>query len=279
VNRCSQNPVHRDRPLPHRQCPSALYGTDHHRAGARGPARRRKKMPHPAALFAPVHRTHQAADAAGDMLRGSWEQASDLCQDQLGAIAILDVGALDHHQQQQAKRVDEDVAFASVDLFAGIIPALPTLPCAVVLTAWESMIAADGVLARPSVWRTCSRHVVLIWVNKAVSRHWQKETYTVCHARKLCGNSRHAHPARNKERIALRISRQSTPHRMQRGSWFLPVICSISQFFLKCLQVSGSCAVAVARLLTPDTIRQIVQSGLRVALLLTPAGRLRDRVQ
>jgi len=152
-------------------------------------------------------------------------------------------------------------------------------PCAVVLTVWESMIAADGVLARPSVWRTCSRHVVLIWVNKAVSRHWQKETYTVCHARKLCGNSRHAHPARSKERIALRISRQSTPHRMQRGSWFLPVICSISQFFLKCLQVSGSCAVAVARLLTPDTIRQIVQSGLRVALLLTPAGRLRDRVQ
>ena len=55
------------------------------------------------------------------------EQAFDLCQDQLGAIAILYFGAMDHDQQQQAERVDEHMAFAPVDLFSRIIAALPTL--------------------------------------------------------------------------------------------------------------------------------------------------------
>ena len=37
-----------------------------------------------------------------------------------GTIAILQVGGVDDHTQQQAERIDEDVAFASRDLLARI---------------------------------------------------------------------------------------------------------------------------------------------------------------
>lgn len=43
-------------------------------------------------------------------------------------------------------RVEEHVAFAPVELFAGIVAALP--PAAVVFTFWLSMIGAVGLASR-----------------------------------------------------------------------------------------------------------------------------------
>jgi hypothetical protein len=55
------------------------------------------------------------------------EPALDGRQDELGAITVLDMGAMNHNQQQEAKCIDQDVTFAPVDLFPGIIPAFPAL--------------------------------------------------------------------------------------------------------------------------------------------------------
>jgi hypothetical protein len=37
-----------------------------------------------------------------------------------GTIAILHIGRVDNHAQQEAERIDEDVALASLDLLARI---------------------------------------------------------------------------------------------------------------------------------------------------------------
>jgi len=37
-----------------------------------------------------------------------------------GTVAILHVGGVDDHAQQEAERIDEDVALASLDLLARI---------------------------------------------------------------------------------------------------------------------------------------------------------------
>jgi site-specific DNA recombinase len=76
-------------------------------------------------------------------------------QHQLGAVGLLDVRRMDHHDQQQAQRIDEDVAFAAVYALGRIIAARP--PFSVVLTDWLSRIAALGVGSRPSASRTFAR--------------------------------------------------------------------------------------------------------------------------
>src|ERR1035441_2612877 len=45
-------------------------------------------------------------------------------QQLLGPIPVLNVGRQDHHQQNQTDRVDQDVAFASVDFLARIVTPL-----------------------------------------------------------------------------------------------------------------------------------------------------------
>jgi hypothetical protein len=47
-------------------------------------------------------------------------------------VAILDAGSRHHHRQDQPERIDEDMALAAFDLFAGIVP--PDPPFSVVLT-------------------------------------------------------------------------------------------------------------------------------------------------
>ena len=78
-----------------------------------------------------------------------------------GTIPILDVGGLDRSAQEQAERVDQDVALLAFDLLARIvarrIDARP--PFSALLTLWLSMIAADGEDSLPACSRT--------WTNKA----------------------------------------------------------------------------------------------------------------
>ncbi len=44
-------------------------------------------------------------------------------EDPAGAVAILDRGGADPHDQQEPDRVYHDVALAAIDLLAGVIPA------------------------------------------------------------------------------------------------------------------------------------------------------------
>ena len=74
---------------------------------------------------------------------------------ELGTVAILDVGGMHDHGEDEAERVDDYVTLASTDFFARIVTA--NAPLEVVFTDWLSMIAADGIRSRPSVCRTSPR--------------------------------------------------------------------------------------------------------------------------
>ena len=77
-------------------------------------------------------------------------------QQRLCAIAVLHAGGGDDDRQQQAERIDEDVAFAAFDLFVRVKPADP--PFSVVLTDWLSMIPALGRRCLPVATRTSPRN-------------------------------------------------------------------------------------------------------------------------
>jgi hypothetical protein len=78
-----------------------------------------------------------------------------LVEDQRGPVAILDIGGMDGNAQQQSERVDEDVTLAAGDLLARIVTLRINRgpPFCAALALWLSMIAAVGLVARPS----CSR--------------------------------------------------------------------------------------------------------------------------
>ena len=86
----------------------------------------------------------------------SRELAQQARQDQPGAIAVLDTRAMNHHAQQQAQGIYRDVALAAFDFLAGVVAVVP--PFCVVLTDWESTMAALGVASRPARLRTFSRN-------------------------------------------------------------------------------------------------------------------------
>ena len=78
-------------------------------------------------------------------------------QDLLGTIAVLNIGRVNDHTQQQTDRIDQNMPFPSLYLFARIVTASP--PFSVVFTDWLSMIAALGVGSRPACRRVCSRRM------------------------------------------------------------------------------------------------------------------------
>ena len=73
-------------------------------------------------------------------------------QHQFGPVAILDVGGVDDHGQDQAQGVYDDVPLASLDLLAGVVAPRP--PFSTVFTDGLSIIAAEGLGLRPSWTRT-----------------------------------------------------------------------------------------------------------------------------
>ncbi len=78
-----------------------------------------------------------------------------LVEHEPGAVAILHVGRVDHDIQQEAERVDEDVALATLDLLARVIARRIERgpPFCAPLALWASMIATVGLASRPA----CSR--------------------------------------------------------------------------------------------------------------------------
>ena len=83
------------------------------------------------------------------------QTASAPIEDQPSAIAILQVGGVDDHVQQEAERVDEDVPLATLDLLARVIARRIDRgpPFCAPLALWASMIATVGLASRPA----CSR--------------------------------------------------------------------------------------------------------------------------
>jgi len=91
-----------------------------------------------------------------DALDEGEQAARTAIQDQAGAVAILDVGRVDNDIQQQAERVDEDVALAPLDLLARVIARCIERrpPFCAPLALWASMIATVGLASRPAFPRT-----------------------------------------------------------------------------------------------------------------------------
>ncbi len=81
---------------------------------------------------------------------------SEDLQQRLRPVAVLHTRSGDDDGQQQAERIDEDVAFAAFDLFVRIKAANP--PFSVVLTDWLSMIPALGWRCLPVAVRTSPRN-------------------------------------------------------------------------------------------------------------------------
>jgi hypothetical protein len=81
-----------------------------------------------------------------------------LAQQLASTIAILDVAGVDHDAQQEAERVDEDVALAPRDLLARVealrVDRGP--PFCAARALWLSMIATVGLASRPSASRTAT---------------------------------------------------------------------------------------------------------------------------
>jgi len=86
-----------------------------------------------------------------------WIKAEQRRHDEFAAIAILNVGGVHDGVDQQALRIDENVAFLALDLFSRIVTRRidRSPPFSALFTLWLSMTAAVGLASRPSA----SRHL------------------------------------------------------------------------------------------------------------------------
>jgi len=95
--------------------------------------------------------------AVGKQLLEERELSEHSGQEHQPAIAILDIGGCNQSVQQQAQRVDKDMAFLAFDQLAGIesgrIDAGP--PFSALFTLWLSTMQAVGLASRSA----CSRHL------------------------------------------------------------------------------------------------------------------------
>lgn len=78
-----------------------------------------------------------------------------LVEHQLGPVPILHIGGMDDYGQNQAQGIEQDMAFASVDLLACVISSEPRF--SVVFTDWLSRTAALGSFSRPTWLRVRPR--------------------------------------------------------------------------------------------------------------------------
>lgn len=93
----------------------------------------------------------------GEQLSEKGEQAEQRCQEHAAAVAILNVGGGDDAVQEQALRIDQNMAFLALDQLARIeavaIDVRP--PFSALFTLWLSMMQAVGLASRPAF----SRHL------------------------------------------------------------------------------------------------------------------------
>ena len=93
--------------------------------------------------------------AVGEQFPEKGKQAEQCRQQLKAAVAILNVGGGDEAVQQQALRVDQDMALLALDQLtrvkAGRVDADP--PFSVLFTLWLSMTQAVGLASRSAFFR------------------------------------------------------------------------------------------------------------------------------
>lgn len=125
-------------------------------------------------------------------------------QDGRRAVAILDVGSMDDHSDQQAQRIDDDVALAALDLL-GRCPGgkrsaaergIEATKSAAFggFTLWLWMTPAGGLASRPSLSRAAMTSSLFMARSKPSYRQRQKYFCTVENGGKSFGRSRYAQP-------------------------------------------------------------------------------------
>jgi hypothetical protein len=90
--------------------------------------------------------------AVADDLLEKGKQSPHRLEQGRRAVAVLHVGRMHLHAQQQAERVNEEMALLALDLLAGVIARRIDLrpPFSAPLTLCESMMATVGLTSRPS---------------------------------------------------------------------------------------------------------------------------------
>lgn len=86
------------------------------------------------------------------------EQSARLPQQRLGAVAVLHVGGMHDHREQQTERVGQQVALAPDDLLARVVAGRikRSAPFCAAFAVWLSMIAVVGLASRPACSRTAT---------------------------------------------------------------------------------------------------------------------------
>ncbi len=102
----------------------------------------------------PVHELARIAAVRPDDFQ-SPPLPTQLLDQKLPAIAILDVGCMHHQNDDQPERVHNHMTFAATHLLPRVEAAIPPFPA--VLIDWLSMMPALGVGLRPAFRRTRSR--------------------------------------------------------------------------------------------------------------------------
>jgi hypothetical protein len=102
----------------------------------------------------PVHELPSIAPIRENQLQSS-EPGAQLLDQELAAVAVLDVGGMYDQGDDQAERVHDQMTFAAFDLLARVVPPRP--PFSAVLTDWLSMMPTEGVGVLPARRRTCPR--------------------------------------------------------------------------------------------------------------------------
>lgn len=114
----------------------------------------------------PVSGAGRSQSDARSLIPGIGEDAKDegeqgarpLGQNQCGAVTVLDIGGMNGDAQQEAERIDEDMAFAPRDLLGRVKPLRieQSPPLGAPFALWLSMMAAVGLASRPSCSRTAT---------------------------------------------------------------------------------------------------------------------------
>jgi hypothetical protein len=89
--------------------------------------------------------------AIGEKLAKKRAPSEQRRQHQFAAVAVLDIGGMNHRMQQQADRIDEDMALLARDLFPRVIAVRidARSPFSALFTLWLSMTQAVGPASRP----------------------------------------------------------------------------------------------------------------------------------
>ena len=114
-------------------------------------------------------------------------------EQQLRAIAVLHARGRDHHAEEQAVGIGQGVAFAALDLFAGIVAAAQRreLPAFDALTVDDR---APGLGFFFSAWRESVRKASFMRGHKPALVQAEKASCTVFRGGNSRGNSAHWQP-------------------------------------------------------------------------------------